>query len=595
MAPSSRRKITAYEVLGVSRTCTRVELKKGYASALKRAHPDKGGSDEAFERVQKAYQVVLRHLGTYSEPSGAPREDVEPNPGRQARDRMPPSLRNGAQNQMAKPTYFATQAKARGNRSYAEGKFEDAAAHYTEALSWLPGESTLYCNRSAAFFELGRQEQALRDATKAASISPRYVKAHYRRALALSALGRHAEALASMRRAHALSPSGGECDGALLKIEKACSRARLRLNLSGHSEAVQDSAWRPGGGRPVLATCSMDGIVRLWCGVSGISLGSLAGHRGGVTDVFWSPDGLRLVSLSLDTNAIVWDMPPGVEGARAATVLEGHGGRPTSARFAELRDGTQVLITSSTDRTARVWDFEGGSCIRVLSGHGQMVTWADYSSEAGVLATTSADNTFRLWDLESGRCDQCVDWDSGAVNRCAFVRAGGAELLVTCHLDVARERSRVLVWDAGGKRGWADGKLVSHVMHFENFRGKITCVDWAGTEESVLLAAGCADGTVRVFDLECKASLYDLVDQHLTARGSSGSISALSFSPSGARLATAGWDGKIHVWDAEDGAHLMTFVGHEDRVCFLRWDAEGRRLASGGVDKTTKVWNMGAD
>ena len=45
-------------------------------------------------------------------------------------------------------------------------KYEDAARCYTEALAWLPEESSLYCNRSAAWYALDEMEKALDDAIK---------------------------------------------------------------------------------------------------------------------------------------------------------------------------------------------------------------------------------------------------------------------------------------------------------------------------------------------------------------------------------------------------------------------------------------------
>ncbi|QDZ20846.1 WD40 repeat domain-containing protein [Chloropicon primus] len=596
---ATRRRGTAYEVLGLSRTCTRDELKKQYASALKRAHPDKGGNDVEFHLVQKAYQTVLKHLSSRRpSPSGeAHAENSSEADGGRGQDWVPAEVRNGSENAMAKPRYMATEAKLRGNQSFGEGRYGDAVKHYTEALNWTPNESTLYCNRSAAWFEMGEIDKALRDATRAASISPRYVKARYRCALAYSALKRHKEAISEMRLAADLSFSSGECKGALCRIEDACSRDSLRLNLGGHADTVQSLAWRPRGSgaslaRPLLATCSLDGTVRLWCGDSGIPIKVSRDHKDKVTSVRWSRDGEQLVSLSLDKTVRVWEVCHGGEVTRKR-VLEGHAGRATSSCYGES-GGRDVLITSSTDCTARVWDLASGeACEKVLSGHSQMVTWADFSSDTKILATASADNTFKLWDVGEGRCTQTVDWDSGAVNLCLFVRVEEDDLLVTCHFDVKRETSRLLVWNVNGKQGWADGKLVAHVNHFEGFRGKITCVDSTVSEDSaVLLAAGCSDGTVRVFDLACGSGLYDLVDQHTPPAGSTTSISCLSFSPSGDKLATCGWDGKVHIWNAEDGSHTVTFSGHTGKICCLGWNDEGTKLASGGNDGFVKVWDV---
>lgn len=47
-----------YKTLGINRDATEAEIKKAYRRASMQAHPDKGGSKEAFIAVSEAYQVL---------------------------------------------------------------------------------------------------------------------------------------------------------------------------------------------------------------------------------------------------------------------------------------------------------------------------------------------------------------------------------------------------------------------------------------------------------------------------------------------------------------------------------------------------------
>ena len=51
-----------YEILGVTRAAGAAEIRAAYRRAAKRAHPDQGGSNEAFLLVQKAAEFLLAEL-----------------------------------------------------------------------------------------------------------------------------------------------------------------------------------------------------------------------------------------------------------------------------------------------------------------------------------------------------------------------------------------------------------------------------------------------------------------------------------------------------------------------------------------------------
>jgi WD40 repeat protein len=64
-------------------------------------------------------------------------------------------------------------------------------------------------------------------------------------------------------------------------------------------------------------------------------------------------------------------------------------------------DGTR-LLSSSFDHDVRVWELaEGGSCLRVLTGHTRQVG-AVVALGARSALSGSRDGTCRLWDLATG-------------------------------------------------------------------------------------------------------------------------------------------------------------------------------------------------
>ena len=61
-----------FAILGLARTAGAEEIRAAYRRAAKTAHPDQGGSSEAFQRVRRAADLLLAELETkgLSEPQG---------------------------------------------------------------------------------------------------------------------------------------------------------------------------------------------------------------------------------------------------------------------------------------------------------------------------------------------------------------------------------------------------------------------------------------------------------------------------------------------------------------------------------------------
>jgi WD40 repeat protein len=68
-------------------------------------------------------------------------------------------------------------------------------------------------------------------------------------------------------------------------------------------------------------------------------------------------------------------------------------------------------------------------------------------------------------------------------------------------------------------------------------------------------------------------------------------IWTLSFSPDGRRLASAGYDAKVKVWDTETGQELLTLVGHKSWIWKMHFSPDGNRILACGRDRTVRIWD----
>ena len=71
-------------------------------------------------------------------------------------------------------------------------------------------------------------------------------------------------------------------------------------------------------------------------------------------------------------------------------------------------------------------------------------------------------------------------------------------------------------------------------------------------------------------------------------------ISALSLSPDGRQLVSAGHDASLRFWSLEKRSCTQEIASHRplrgEGVCAVQWSADGRWVVSGGGDGVVKVW-----
>ena len=93
-------------------------------------------------------------------------------------------------------------------------------------------------------------------------------------------------------------------------------------------------------------------------------------------------------------------------------VLKGHEGGVTSVAFSP--DGT-LLVSGSSDATAKVWDVATGELRFRLLGHKQPVNCVGFSPNGMMIATGGDDGQVRFWDADSGDERQTTRSDLGQI------------------------------------------------------------------------------------------------------------------------------------------------------------------------------------
>lgn len=67
-------------------------------------------------------------------------------------------------------------------------------------------------------------------------------------------------------------------------------------------------------------------------------------------------------------------------------------------------------------------------------------------------------------------------------------------------------------------------------------------------------------------------------------------INALVWSPDGDKLASAGEDQQVQIWQATTGKHIFTYQNHTRTINALAWSPDSQHLASASNDHSVQIW-----
>jgi WD40 repeat protein len=135
----------------------------------------------------------------------------------------------------------------------------------------------------------------------------------------------------------------------------------------------------------------------------------LRGHKDTLSDVQFSPDGKLVVTSSRDHDARIWEVATG----RTTRLLRGHFGPVFGVSFSP--DGRWVVTAGPT--TAGLWQVSNGRLLLYLRGDTEPLTSASFDPEGRQILTSSRDGTVR--DYACALCGDTGDLLAMATARLA--------------------------------------------------------------------------------------------------------------------------------------------------------------------------------
>ncbi len=288
---------------------------------------------------------------------------------------------------------------------------------------------------------------------------------------------------------YAYSPDEGACavgvESGKISVYQT-SNWKKNQTLSGHTNTVWSVVYSPQGDQ--LASGSSDNTVRLWDVKTGACLHILSGHENYVYSVVYSSQENQLASGSWDNTVRLWDVKTGA----CLRILSGHKNYVYSVVYSPQENR---FASGSSDNTVRLWDVEIGSCLHILSEHTDCVTSVAYSPQGDQLASGSKDNTMRLWDVKTGALLYTLSDHTSPVTSVVFSPSG--QQVASCSED-----NTVRVWDVSS--GQCQAKI-------QDFSGAVRSIAWKRILDRDYLVTGCADKSVRQWEVRKEGEEYKVV------------------------------------------------------------------------------------
>jgi len=142
-------------------------------------------------------------------------------------------------------------------------------------------------------------------------------------------------------------------------------------------------------GKAVAAGYS-DGSVRIWSLGDGECTVTFHGHKKGVTALAFNRAGNLLASAGKDTDIVVWDVIAEAGQCR----LQGHKDAVTDVHFLEDAD-RPLLISTSKDTLAKLWELETQHCVQTLVGHRSEIWSLAVTGDGARVVTVSSKHRAR--------------------------------------------------------------------------------------------------------------------------------------------------------------------------------------------------------
>jgi WD40 repeat protein len=152
----------------------------------------------------------------------------------------------------------------------------------------------------------------------------------------------------------------------------------------------------------LLLSASMDGNLRIYetgffdHGKKRRCLMTYKGHDSSIRELDWNPDGTRFLSASYDKCVRLWDAET---GKTIGKFMDGKSSVPYCCKFYPM-DGSQIFLVGQSNRKIVQWDTRSNEIVQEYNRHLGAVNSITFIDQNRRFVTSSDDKSIRVWDFD---------------------------------------------------------------------------------------------------------------------------------------------------------------------------------------------------
>jgi Tol biopolymer transport system component/energy-coupling factor transporter ATP-binding protein EcfA2 len=292
----------------------------------------------------------------------------------------------------------------------------------------------------------------------------------------------------------------------------------------------------------------------------------MTGHKNKIIFNRFSPDGKKIITTSWDKTAKVWDANSGA----LLKTLPGHVHIVDRAYFSE--DGDKI-VTMADDFTARMYSINNPNFAMVLRGHENLLTDVAMTTDGTKIVTTSLDKTARIWNARTGQLIKILGNTAGTGT------AGHKDAVTRCSFSPDNSKIITVSKDGTGILWTAEGNPITTL---KGHTGPLTGCNFSKDGSKIVTTSD--DKTAKIWDAQTGELLHTLT-------GHQAGINDAGFSNNGQMVVTASKDMTAKVWDVNTGKQIGVLKGHSANVYGAVFSSDDKRISTSSDDRTARLWD----